>query len=266
MKKTISIFCVPSHQTLDRTSGVDMVRIIQPMSYLNGYEDKDVKFKVDIFRIHDKEQPSWIDVAKKYDIIYLNYTALPWAFAGMGAMARHWKRTIVMDVDDDLYSVQSDNPTYKFYQKGSQVLADTTAIYNEVDYMTTTNVHLKNVLLSHTNKRDDQIKIFPNYIDLDKLYTHRSPFKDTLNIQLYHFGSTTHFIDLEEKAFIEGLDMIMKEYPNVTFKTVGSVMPKYKMNSEYKVDLNNPAIKKKISESKNIYTKFKKDYNLPKTK
>ena len=48
MKKTISIFCVPSHQTLDRTSGVDMVRIIQPMSYLNGYEDKDVKFKVDI--------------------------------------------------------------------------------------------------------------------------------------------------------------------------------------------------------------------------
>jgi 2-iminoacetate synthase len=32
------------------------------------------------------------------------------------------------------------------------------------------------------------------------------------------------------------------------------------MNSEYKVDLNNPAIKKKISESKNIYTKFKKDY------
>jgi glycosyltransferase involved in cell wall biosynthesis len=95
--------------------------------------------------------------------------------------------------------------------------------------MTTTNTHLKNVLLSHTTKRDDQIKIFPNYIDLDKLYTHRSPFKDTMAIQLYHYGSTTHFIDLDDKAFMEGVDRIFKEYPNVTFKTVGALMPKYKM-------------------------------------
>jgi len=34
---------------------------------------------------------------------------------------------------------------------------------------------------------------------------------------------------LEEKEFMKGIDMIMKEYPNVTFKTVGSLMPKYKM-------------------------------------
>jgi len=229
MKKIIRIFSLPSHQTLERTSGVDLARIIQPMQYLDGYEDDDVKFEVDVFRIHDKEQPNWIDIAKKYDIIYLNYTALPWAFAGMGAMARHFKRLIIMDVDDDLYSVQPDNPTYKFYLKGGENISNLTAIYNEVDYMTTTHTHLKNVLMTHTNKRADQIQVLPNYIDLDKLYTHRSPFKDTLNIQLYHFGSTTHFIDLEEKEFMKGIDMIMKEYPNVTFKTVGSLMPKYKM-------------------------------------
>ena len=83
--------------------------------------------------------------------------------------------------------------------------------------------------MSHTNKRHDQIKVFPNYIDLDNLYTHRSPFKDTPDIQLYNFGSTTHFLDLEEKEFMNGVDMIFKEYPNVTFKTVGALMPKYKM-------------------------------------
>ena len=229
MKKTIRIFCLPSHATKDRTSGVDMIRIIQPMNALNGYEDEEVKFKVDVWQINKPQEINWIDVAKQYDIIYLNYIALAWAFAGMGAMARHWKRKIVMDTDDDLHSIQTDNPAYKVYHKGSTFLKDLTAIYNECDYLTTTNTHLKNVLMSHTNKRHDQIKVFPNYIDLDNLYTHRSPFKDTLNIQLGWYGSTTHFIDLDEPEFMKGVDMIFKEYPNVTFKTVGALMPKYKM-------------------------------------
>jgi glycosyltransferase involved in cell wall biosynthesis len=228
MKKIIKIFSLPSHQSKERTSGVDYARIIQPMQFLHGYEDDEVKFEVTLYDIHKVDQLNWQDVAKENDIIYLNYIADPWAFARMGALARHYKRKIVLDTDDDLYSIMPDNPAYKVYQKGSEALNNLTCIYNEVDFMTTTTSYLKNVLLSHTNKRPDQIKVLPNYIDLDTLYTHRSLFKDTHEIQLYHFGSTTHFIDLDDRAFMEGVDMIFKEYPNITFKTVGALLPKYK--------------------------------------
>lgn len=228
MKKTIKIFALPSHQTIERTSGVDFVRIIQPMKYLDGYEDDEVKFRVDVYDIH-KKQPSWLDIAKKYDIIFLNYIGNPWTFAGMGAMARHYKRKIVMDTDDDIHSIMPDNPVYKSYQENDGLaLKDLTAIYNEVDYITCTTKYLKNVLLTRSTKTSKQIEVLPNYIDIDTLYTHRSPFKDTHSIQLYHYGSTTHFMDLDEKEFAKGIDMVFKNYPNVTLKTVGAFLPKYK--------------------------------------
>ena len=70
----IKIFSLPSHQTTDRTSGVDFVRIIQPMEHLNKHKD----FQVDIFDIHNKDHadPSktrWDKVAKEYDIVYLKF-------------------------------------------------------------------------------------------------------------------------------------------------------------------------------------------------
>ena len=227
-KRLIRIFGLPSHATIDRTSGVDYCRVIQPLSFLNGYEDDDVKFEVDVWRIDKPQEVSWLKVAQKYDIVFLNYIANAWGFAAMGAMARHYKRKIIMDTDDDLHSLQQDNPAYAVYKKGGDGIRDLTAIYNEVDYLTTTNSHLKNVLLSHTYKRPEKIKVLPNYIDL-RLYKHLSPFKNTLNIQLFHHGSTTHFQDLVEEEFMQGVDMIFKDYPNATFKTVGAFLPKYKM-------------------------------------
>ena len=80
----------------------------------------------------------------------------------------------------------------------------------------------------NTFKRHEFIKVFPNYIDLD-LYKYRPRFKNTPQIQLVHFGSSSHFTDLQSEEFNKGIDKILKEYPNVTFKTVGAFIPKYKL-------------------------------------
>jgi len=179
MKKPIRIFALPSHQTVDRTSGVDMVRIIQPMQHLNKLPG----FKVDIFDIHkDVARMDWLTVAKEHDIIYLNYIGNAWAFAAMGAMARKYGRKIIFDLDDSLWNIMKDNSAYKVYHKGSEALNNYTSMCNEVDYMTTTNLYLKHVITHNTRKTHDKIKIFPNYIDF-KLYNHRSKFKDDGNIR-----------------------------------------------------------------------------------
>ncbi len=58
------------------------------MKHLNGYKDNDVVIETTIFDVHETGVTDWMNVADNYDIIYLNYINNPWAFAGMGAMAR----------------------------------------------------------------------------------------------------------------------------------------------------------------------------------
>lgn len=229
--RTIKIFAFPTHNTIDRTSGVDFARIIQPMKHLNGYSDGEVKFKVDVFDPKtdnkNKKRMDWLKVAKNYDIIYFNYLNNAWGFAAMGAMARGFGKKMILDIDDSLWNLKEDNTAYSVYKKGSEAIGNFTSICNEVDYMTATNSYLRNVITHNTYKRHKNIKVFPNYIDLD-LYSHRAKFKDTGNITLLHHGSSTHFNDLQEPEFVKGIDRIMSDYPNVTLKFVGAFVPYFK--------------------------------------
>lgn len=221
------IFSLPSHATKDRTSGVDFARIIQPMTHLNGYKGiTTTVYDPKIEELHNNPA-EWTSLTEKHNIIYFNYLNNPWGFAAMGVMARKNGVKLVMDMDDNLWDVNKDNPAYKVYHRGSEELNNFTSICNEVDYITTTSDYLKHVIMSKTNKKAEQIKVFPNYIDL-KLYTHRSTFKDDGQIRLTHFGSSTHWIDLEDSEFFKGIDRIMKEYPNVVFRTIGAWIPKFK--------------------------------------
>jgi len=179
--KKIRIFAFPTHGTTERTSGVDFARIIQPMKHLGKHKD----FEVHVFS--PEEKTNWIDVAKEYDFIYFNYLNNAWGFAAMGAMARKHGVKLIMDVDDALWEILPDNPAHEVYKEGTEAIRNFTAICNEVDYITTTSMYLKHVICNNTHKHPTEVKVFPNYIDLD-LYSHRSKFKDTNEIVLLHFG------------------------------------------------------------------------------
>lgn len=226
-KKVISVFALPSHGTKDRVSGVDFARVIQPAKHLAKYKDPDVTFKVTVYDPAKDESMNWLEVAEKHDIIFFNYTAMPWEFAKMGMFARKFNRPLIMDCDDSIWDIMPDNPVYESFKKGSENLENFTAICREVDYMTTTSNYLRNAISRYTDKPTSKIKVFPNYIDLS-LYNHRSEFRESKEIRLLHFGSTTHFIDLTEAAFEDGVDRIMKDYPTVVLKTVGALIPRYK--------------------------------------
>ena len=223
MTKLIRIFAFPSHGD-EAVTGVDFVRIIQPMRYLA----KEKGFKVTIW---DREQfpknMNWEAVAQNNDIIYFNYMSNPWGFAMLGMLARRYGGKLVMDLDDCLWRIKKDNPASFSYKKGQEGIKVITSICREVDFMTTTNNYLRNVIVENTAKTWDKIEVFPNYIDLD-LYNHRCKFKDTSDVQIVHFGSTTHFDDLLNNEFVRGMSKIMNEYPNATFTTIGSFLPQFK--------------------------------------
>lgn len=225
--KTIKIYALPSHQTKERTSGVDFARIIQPMKHLNGWKDEEIEFQCDVYDIHAEKEANWLDIAKEYDIIFFNYINDPWAYAAMGAMARKFGTKLVLELDDSLWDLKDDNPAHAVYKKGDQGIQDFTSICNDVDHIIVTNDYLKHVVMNHTNKKAKDITAINNFIDLE-LYDHRSPFKDTPHIKLLHFGSSTHYNDLNESEFAKAIDRIMSEYPNVTLQMVGAFIPRFK--------------------------------------
>ena len=247
--KKCKIFCLPSHASRERVSGVDFARIIQPMKHLNGWKNDEYEIETYIYDVIKDAKLDWLKVVTDYDILYFNYTANPWAFAGMGAMARKLNRPLIMDFDDNLWGIQSDNMAYKVYAKGTEGIKNFTAIVNEVDYVTVTNSYLRNVVAHNSRKTHDKIKVFDNYIDLD-LYKYPLPFKDDGTINLTHFGSTTHFSDLQNKSFVEGVDRIMKDYPNVNFITVGAFIPMFrqKWGQRYQNEFGNVDVYKWISD------------------
>jgi glycosyltransferase involved in cell wall biosynthesis len=227
--KTIKIFAVPSHDTPDRTSGVDFARVIQPMNHLNGYETEKYKFKVDIFSAKNDKGVNWLEIIKKHDLIFFNYTASAWSYAAMACFCKKLGKPFIMDVDDFLPAIRPDNSSYAAYKANkSEALHTFKCILNDVEYFSTTNNYLRNALIDYSTKTYPQSFVIPNYIDLD-IYNHRSPFKDDGQIRILHFGSTSHFLDLQSKPFEEAIDRIFKRYPNVTLKCIGAHVGRWKM-------------------------------------
>jgi O-antigen biosynthesis protein len=224
--KLISVYCVGSHQTLTRTSGVDYARVYSPMKYLNGYKDEQVEFKVDFFDIHEKKKTNWIQIAKKYDMVYFNYTVLDWQYAAMGCCMHGFGKKMVMDLDDAVWFVDKDNASYEGLQKinASRILS---CIIDDVDGVTCTNRYLKNIIVDQTYKTHDKIKVMENQVDLS-LYNQTFPAKDTEQITLLHYGSTSHFLDLGQDEFVKGIDKVFANYPNVRIKFVGAFISELK--------------------------------------
>jgi len=232
----MKIFSLPSHATRTRTSGVDYARIISPMKNLNGYKGIETfVYDPKVEELHNNVL-EWEPLAKKYDVFYFNYIHNPWGYAVMGMLARKYGVKLILDMDDSLWDLHDDNPAHSVWKKGGAAIGNFTSICNDVDYITCTNEYLKHLIMSKTNKKSHQIKVIPNYIDL-KVYKHRTKFKDDGQIMLTHFGSSTHWLDLGEKEFFKGVDRIMREYPNVKFRTIGAWIPKFRQKWGSRFDL-----------------------------
>lgn len=225
--RVVKVFSLPSHTFTDRTSGVDYVRITQPMTYLKDHIYKDVYFDVTVYNQRTDESFDWRDVFKDNDVVFFNYTTNDVGYAIMGTLAQKYKKKLICDFDDDLWNILKDNVAYDTFNAESWGRKVVTAIAGDVHHCTVTNTHLKNSLVHNTKKTAEQVTVLPNYIDLN-LYKHRSPFKDRGHYQGLHFGSSSHFINLASDTFYKAMDRVMKEYPNFTFKSIGAFMPQYR--------------------------------------
>lgn len=221
-KKDTSIFVYPAHCDGKHVPGVDYVRIIRPMEELS----KQKGFKVKIF--DGKDVLYWKELAQEYDIFYLNYITNAPGFVSAAFWFMKYGKKIVFDIDDLIWEIQPDNASYSVYapkSEGRAVITD--IIARGVDYVTCTNQYLKHGIAQYTDKDNNKIKVLPNYIDLD-LYKWRKKPKDDYEITIGYFGSSSHFNDLVNPGFLEGMTKLMADYPQVRFFTIGAMIQEIK--------------------------------------
>jgi glycosyltransferase involved in cell wall biosynthesis len=204
------------------TSGVDYARIVNPMKHLAKVDG----FEVDIRKDPFTKQKNWNEITKYYDAIYTSYLDSDWGYVALAVYARMNNCKVVIDLDDNIWKVDKSSPVYKSLHPGSWNLYVAESVLADVEYLTTTNTYLRYRICEHCHRRHDQVKVFPNYIDLDLYHYEPKPRTGSLVIQ-YH-GSSTHFKDLMDSPFVEGLGQVLKEFPEVKFQTVGMFLPQLK--------------------------------------
>jgi O-antigen biosynthesis protein len=138
----------------------------------------------------------------KYDIIFPQGIVDLSVLVSLIEMKKEYGTKIVTDFDD-MMVVGKDNPHYKEHQVLDAVNI-LTSFSKHCDLLTTTNEYLAKQL----RKLNPNVKIVPNYIDLD--YWQLPIQRNNDRVRIGYVGSITHMKDIQ--MIVPALKKILKKY------------------------------------------------------
>jgi hypothetical protein len=179
----------------------------------------------------EEELEKAFKVISGYDIIFSSYHADPTGYTMFKVAADRTGTQFVMDVDDDMFAINPDNPFWakmddeKVYWM-QQMIRDNT-------WVSTTTEQLANVFRERREHSKDSVFVTPNYISDD--YFHPG-FDNGDKIVIGYFGGASHYKDLHETGVAEALERIMHENKKVYFKSIGMPLDTYIPRARYSFD------------------------------
>jgi hypothetical protein len=177
----------------------------------------------------EEEMQAAFEKISSYDIVFSSYHADPTGYTLYKVAADRTGTQFVMDVDDDMFSINPDNPFWlkmddeKCYWM-QRMIADNS-------WISTTTPQLAEVFIARRpDKNKNSVFINPNYISDD--YVHPG-FDNGGKIVIGYFGGASHYDDLHETGVHDALLRLMHENKNVYFKAIGMPMDKYLPRARY---------------------------------
>lgn len=218
------------------TSGVDFARIVQPLQELAKNPDFEVKIVKDPFKDNNE---TWDTLTKYYDIIYTSYIDSPEGYINMKVNADKNNCKIVVDIDDNLHEIPPASPVYETYHIGSFPLDVVSKIIEDAEYVTTTNSFLKYDIKKWYGRDLNTTQVLPNFIDFKRYDKSKIKEKTNDKIVIGFFGSNTHVVDIMMPEYINAIERLCKEFPNVEYRTIGLFLPhiKSKLGRQYSFTL-----------------------------
>jgi hypothetical protein len=223
--KILAIHSVGWFDDVNKEAQKDLWRIYRPLKELEKHVDwqidyqrtfiKDIDKYKDTKEFTDEELEKAAQHLGQYDIVFSSYIGDVTPFLLMQTVAKRYGTKLVLDFDDDVFSINPDNP---FWNK----MTDENAYFMQNMAKLTDNICVTTkVLADKFNDRREQpresITVIPNMISDD--YRGRE-FDNGDKIVVGYFGGSTHYRDLHESGAIQAVEKIMHKHKNVHFKLV----------------------------------------------
>lgn len=214
------------------TSAVDWWRTINPYKRLGektGWLVNVVKMPVEWGRPPAELEEQWRQLGAVYDLCVMSYMDNPVAYAWLKAWSAMFNIPIVMDCDDDLFTVDEMNPIKPELEAdvvpGVRRHDSLRKILSDVDYLTVSTPALVDVYGQIRPFRPIPIEM-PNMID--PLVWNHPRAKETYPInkrpvRFVWWGGITHYKDLVNVLLPAWLEVV-KKHPKVTLTTIGMPM------------------------------------------
>lgn len=223
-------------RTHDLYGGIGYYRIHKPAQVLSKWFDIDV-IGAD-FQKWGTTEMKYDRLGRQYDLIFSKSFRTPQDASNTLAVAKHFKKKIVVDIDDNYFEIRKDNPASADYEYGNGPREFMSAYVSLANGVTVSTVPLKQAYKSLNKKID----VLPNCNDINDWPKERKVWNDG-KVRIGFAGGRGHNADLE--MILEPMAYILAKYPNVQFDIVGALDPTEIMQMTVKM---NEFCKKNISE------------------
>lgn len=204
--------------------GVTYYRIMKPVKELRrlGYDITIVG--EDLKKYGETAGELWPTVFSEFDAVIVKQVDNPEAAAPMFFYAERYGKPIIMDLDDDYFSVKPDQPAWEYYKPGSPKRATFGASLSLCKGVIVSTQPLKDSYqkaLKDMFNVDMPIFVCPNGNDRAdwKSIRRRKPKKNQVTIG--YAGSITHNSDIA--MVLPALRTILERYPQVKIEVLGAL-------------------------------------------
>ena len=175
------------------------------------------------FDIKGKEQAQksnheyYAEIFKNCDIYFLHHICNPDVIKAMLMHADINKKKVVVDLDDDFFSVPSTHTAYDVYKHGGKARIGLGVLLTFVDAITVSNDHLKEVVsnyLKEVHNMEKPIFVFKNRVD-PSMWKEEEVKRRVIG----YTGSTSHIDDL--RMVWGAVKRVMEKDKEVRFEMLG---------------------------------------------
>lgn len=220
-------------------SAVDLWRIKRPLTELKKHVDWQIDEQptfikgIEKYKNAEEFTPEEMEKAFKnickYDIVFSSYHPDPTAYTMLKVAADRAGVQFVMDVDDDMFSINPDNPFW--VKMTDEKCYWMQCMIRDNAWISTTTESLAGVFRERRQgHHKDTVFINPNFITEE--YQH-PPVDNGGKVVIGYFGGSSHHRDLHDTGVAEAVERLMHENKNVYFRAVGMPLDKYVPRGRY---------------------------------
>lgn len=183
-----------------------------PLSFYRGIGPfrrmvRDNEYEIDFY---DEKAFNWSRICTS-DILFAQRPFKP-EHLSVIRMAKEWGLKIVVDYDDYLFDLKTDNPAWPLYIRNPNTKNVLTEVSQLADLLFVTTKHLKKMYLK-LGVPEEKIMVIPNAYD-SKLFQYAKTPKERRKIVLWR-GSSTHITDC--MSVLHGYEELIKKHTDWIF-------------------------------------------------